>query len=259
MNPLRIGSVPYLNARPLVSGLDRDPGVLYEELVPSRLAERLAGGALDVALVSSIEALKPGAGALTSAVCIGSEGPVLSVLLVGRGDPRRARTVALDGASLTAATLTRVLFRHVFERRDVTFVRTGVAPEPGRTDADATLVIGDAALRLYEEDAVGSHRLDLGAAWTDATGLPFTWAGWLLHEDADETRVAGRLDDAWSEGRARRVEEARRGARTLGLSTALAERYLVEVMRYPFGERERLGLARFGELARALDDSPLAR
>ncbi|MFG0317830.1 MAG: menaquinone biosynthetic enzyme MqnA/MqnD family protein [Planctomycetota bacterium JB042] len=258
MTPLRIGSVPYLNARPLVAGLADDPDVRYREEVPSRLAERLADGALDAALVSSIEALRPGAAPLIENVCIGSDGPVLSVLLVGRDDPRRAATVALDGASLTAATLTRVVYHHFLERRDVSFVRADVAPDPARTGADATLVIGDAALRLLEEGRTGARVLDLGAAWTEATGLPFLWAGWLTSPGADLGRLRRRLDRAWEDGRPRRGEDARRGARELGLSSGLAERYLLEVMRYPFGARERAGLVRFGELARTIPDSPIA-
>lgn len=249
MSPLRIGSVPYLNARPLVRGLEDDPDVEFIEEVPSRLAERLSGGGLDVALVSSIEAVRPGAAPLVENVCIASDGPVLSVLLIGESDPRAARRVALDGASLTAATLTRVLYHHVFARPDVEFVRAGVAPDPAETGADATLVIGDAALRILDGDDSRYRTLDLGQAWTEATGLPFLWAGWLLSAGADADRVRHRLDRAWEAGRTRIREDALSGARDLGLSAGLATRYLTEVMRYPFGDRERRGLVRFGELA----------
>jgi predicted solute-binding protein len=71
---LRIGAVPYLNARPLVEGLAADPRVAYREDVPSALAAELAAGRLDCALASSIEAVRrDGAGgAAARASCPGS-------------------------------------------------------------------------------------------------------------------------------------------------------------------------------------------
>ncbi|MFM8707245.1 MAG: MqnA/MqnD/SBP family protein [Planctomycetia bacterium] len=50
----RIGAVQYLNTKPLVYGLAaRGLGVAYD--LPSRLADRLSSGSLDVALIPSIE------------------------------------------------------------------------------------------------------------------------------------------------------------------------------------------------------------
>ena len=51
----RLGTVPYLNALPLVGGLADAPGVELVEELPSRLAPRLRSGELDLALVSSVE------------------------------------------------------------------------------------------------------------------------------------------------------------------------------------------------------------
>jgi len=55
-SPIRIGAVHYLNSRPLVYRLAERASwvqVIYD--VPSRLAEALAEGTLDVALVPSLE------------------------------------------------------------------------------------------------------------------------------------------------------------------------------------------------------------
>lgn len=248
MSRLRVGAVPYLNARPLVEGLADDPAVAYREDVPARLAAALDDGALDVALVSSVEALRAPARSYVEGLAIASAGPVESVLLAGPADPRAARTVALDGASLTAAALTRLVYGTFLGRRDVVFQPAPPAPDPRATGADATLVIGDAALRL---DVRGLAIVDLGALWTEATGLPFVWAVWLLRPGADADRIRDRLHAARRAGAATRDARARAAAHALGLPPVTALRYLRQVMRYDLGPAERQGLSHFGELLAA--------
>lgn len=245
--PLRVGSVPYLNARPLVHGLDADPEVVYSEAVPSALAVDLERGAVDVALVSSIERLRLPGSRLVASHGIVSDGPVWSVLLVGEGDPLAARTVALDGASLTAATLTRITYARFLGRDDVRFVRVGAAPDPAAPGADATLIIGDAALQTF---APHLRVVDLGELWTRHTGLPFVWAAWLARPGFAALEAAGaRLDRAAEGGLARITELARRGPR-YGVAPDLAARYLTDAIRFPIDERARAGLDLFLEWGR---------
>ena len=250
---LRVGAVPYLNARPLVSGLADDPRVEYLEDHPSRLAARLHEGMLDCALASSIETLRddvrfvPGIG-------IASRGPVWSVRLVGREDPRHANTVALDGASLTAATLTRILFEQFWEQ-DVHFVRTDPAPDPATTGADATLIIGDPALPYALDDDRSMQSLDLGEAWTEATGLPFVWALWLARSESDLGRAEPILKKARDEGVDRDADHIRWGADRLPIAKEGIRRYLTEIMVYDLGEAELEGLEAFRRLARHLRQS----
>ena len=55
-NPIRIGAVNYLNTKPLICDLDvLAPGAELILDVPSRLADRLAAGELDVALIPAVE------------------------------------------------------------------------------------------------------------------------------------------------------------------------------------------------------------
>ena len=57
--PYRVGAVSYLNAKPLYHGLcELAPEVKLTMDVPSRLAEQLASGELDVALIPSVEYLR---------------------------------------------------------------------------------------------------------------------------------------------------------------------------------------------------------
>ena len=251
MSTLRIGAVPYLNARPLVDGLAEDPRVEYSEDHPSRLAARLHEGMLDVALASSVETLRDDV-RFVPHLGIASRGPVWSVRLIGRVDPRQADTVALDGASLTAAMLTRIVFEK-FLGREVNFTRTDPAPDPTATDADATLIIGDPALLFDAQRASGDlQSLDLGQAWSDATGLPFVWALWLAGPDTDLGAASTILRDARQRSSGRTEQHVDWGRCHLPLSDEHLRRYLTEIMVYELGDREMEGLRAFQALARGL-------
>ena len=76
--PARVGAVQYLNTKPLVHGL-AGPGIALEYDLPSRLADQLAAGSLDVALIPSIEFFRGDAFRLVSDACIGCRGPGMSV------------------------------------------------------------------------------------------------------------------------------------------------------------------------------------
>ncbi len=245
MKPLRVAAVPYLNARPLVDGLRDAAGVVYSEAVPARLAHLLAAGKVDVALVSSIEAGRCPERILAD-LCIASRGPVWSVQLLGARDPRAATSVALDGASLTAAALTRAYYARILGRSDVAFRAAPPAPDPAASGADATLVIGDAALRLRES---AFARVDLGAAWTAATSLPFVWAVWLLAPGADAGAARALLVEARERGLKRLDEHARAAAATCGVPEEVARDYLARIVYYRLGGAERAGLELFWRMS----------
>src|SRR4051812_18746833 len=75
---VRLGAVGYLNARPLVFGLDRTRrfGLRYD--VPSECARLLHAGEVDVGLLPSIEYLRGGRYRIVPDLAIASAGPVAS-------------------------------------------------------------------------------------------------------------------------------------------------------------------------------------
>ncbi len=85
MSVVRLGAVEYLNARPLVFGLDRDPAFDLRFDIPSRCADLLHEGGIDLGLIPSIEYLR-GDGAragyrIVPDLAIASRGPVASVAI----------------------------------------------------------------------------------------------------------------------------------------------------------------------------------
>ena len=99
---LRLGAVNYLNARPLVHGLAEllpQSQLIFD--YPSRLADGLARGNLDIALVPSIELADHPGWRIISDACISCLGQVLSVKLLFRIPPAEVCTLALDEGSRT--------------------------------------------------------------------------------------------------------------------------------------------------------------
>ena len=183
MAALRISSVAFLNARPLVRGfgLAPDPDrYLLSECTPSVCAERLAAGSTDVALIPSVEYQRiPGLRVLPG-MAIASRRRARSVLLISRVAAPEIRRVALDTSSRTSAALARIwLDRRTRARVD--YIQAAPSFPAMLEGADAALLIGDAALRA---DIWDFRIYDLAAEWFEMTGLPFVFAFWAVRPGA---------------------------------------------------------------------------
>lgn len=243
---LRIGSVPYLNAKPLVDWFhspdcDASVEILYE--VPSRLAEMLRAGELDVANVSIFEALQNPNLVLVPHISISATGAVKSVRLFHKVPLAEVKTVALDTSSLTSVALTRILLAESF----------GIEPQyhhhapdlPAMLDKyDAGLIIGD--LKLF--DLVPENQVyDLGQGWFDLTGLPFVYAGWLAREESASEEMVEILTRAKAWGMARRKELADLWAEKMNLPIERSRDYLLHVMDYDLEAHHLKGLETYQE------------
>ena len=254
--PVRLGAVSYLNVRPLVYGLERRADLVTLRFdLPSVCAQLLARGEIDLGMVPSIAYLDRPADLVVPGVCIGSEGPVNSVAIFSRGPLANVRRIALDTSSRTSAVLTQVLCARRFA---ITPTFVPHAPHLGAMldAADAALLIGDPA--LFADVPPDVEKTDLGAAWTEMTGLPFVWAFWagppgpvgadvvrLLQTTAEEgMRHADEIADTYCAPRVVDQQLARRYLRT-NLRFRLDDRALAGVHRF-YGEAAALGLAPTG-------------
>jgi chorismate dehydratase len=242
---LRVGAVSYLNTRPLIYGWERF--VPRAELVldyPSVLADDLARGALDVALIPSIEFLRDPSYTVVSDACIACRGPVLSVKLLSRCPAEKIRSLALDQGSRTSAALAQILLGERF----------GVAPDlvplpleadPASAGTDATLLIGDRAMH----SPPGRYELiwDLGDQWCRWTGLPFVFAMWVARGGSTGPEFEAALAECRDAGLAHLPEIADREAASLGLTSPQCLAYLRDNLHFHFGPREQRGLSLFYE------------
>ena len=102
MSALRLGAVGYLNARPLVHGLDVSPQFALRYDVPSECARLLHEGTIDLGLIPSIEYLRGGPYAIVPDLAIASRGPVASVALYTKKPMADVRSIAMDTSSRTS-------------------------------------------------------------------------------------------------------------------------------------------------------------
>jgi len=246
LNPLRLGVVSYLNAMPLVHGLERDPRFALVRDVPSRVAEMLHAGEVDLGMIPSVE-YAAGEYAIVPGIAIGSRGPVRSVNLFHRRPLAGVRKVALDVSSRTSVVLARILLRERLGH-DPEYVSMGPPVEAMLGAADAALVIGDPAL-YFRGDA---ERVDLGEEWTARTGLPFVFAFWAGRLGVVDEAGIARLQQALRAGQGAVAEIA---AQYNGLGAgrgAESEAYLRRNIVFDLGEAERAGLREFYRRAHAL-------
>lgn len=251
---LRIGAVSYLNSKPLIEDLPQlAPQADLVLDVPSRLADDLAVGRLDVALIPSVEALSDPDYEVVSDACVAARGAVLSVKLYFRVPPGEVRTLALDAGSRTSAALSRILLAERFgvEPRPISFPLGTATTE---ITADALLMIGDRAMHPPMESFLAEW--DLGAEWYRWTGLPFVFAMWVTREGVDLGPVESALSAARDRGVDRITEIAAREAPGLRLSPKVATHYLAQNLHFRLGSAERQGLKLFHRLAASLGLAP---
>jgi len=247
---IRIGAVNYLNTKPLIHRLtELAEGAELVLDLPSRLADMLQEGALDVALIPVIEYFRSGPYRIVPNIAIASSGPVLSVTLFSRLPWAEIRRVALDAGSRTSAGLTEVLLRkrHGLDPEIVPLPMDARAED---IDTDAVLMIGDRAMRACLPGF--THAFDLGQEWHDWVGLPFVYAVWAVRGGIDLGPVEGALHEAKRLGRLEVGQIAYREAPRLGLDAGFCRRYLSNIIRFDLGPREQAGLLHFYTLASEL-------
>jgi chorismate dehydratase len=244
---MRLGRISYVNMAPVFYRLDAD--VDEVQGVPTELNTKLLAGELDLAPISSIEYARHAHRLrILPRLCVSSEGAVDSIQLVSRKPLERVRRVAVTPESATSVVLTKVLLP------EASHVLLG-------EDADAKLLIGDAALKSAFEDPTPHY--DLGRLWLERTGLPMVFAVWAAPEPVVEgvIELEQALVDSVRLARAEPEALAYEASARYGYPAGFLARYF-EKLRYRFGPRERAGLLTFLELARdagELDEVPELR
>jgi chorismate dehydratase len=154
VSKLRISVVQYLNTAPLVRGFTH--GALRGKYdlsftVPSQCAEALRTGAADVAIIPAIEyprIVSQGVAlSILPGMAIASKERVRSLLLLSKVPIRQTRRIALDRSSRSTQALVKIL---AVQRWQIApeFVESDPEPAAMLANADAALIIGDAALRI---------------------------------------------------------------------------------------------------------------
>ena len=254
LNSIRVGAVSYLNTKPLVHELTESaPQVELTFDLPSRLADSLAAGRLDVALIPSIEFFQNPHYTIVSDACIACRGPVLSVKLLSRVPPAKISTLALDEGSRTSAALVQILLKqqyNVTPQLQTLPIGNSFLDSP----TDAVLVIGDRAIHTGNEQFPICW--DLGARWREWSGLPFVFAMWTARAGLDLGGLDIALSQARDAGLSALRQIAHREGPPLGMTPAACYGYLHDNLHFKLGEAEQRGLELYYQHASALGLAP---
>ncbi|OEJ25633.1 menaquinone biosynthesis protein [Streptomyces agglomeratus] len=253
----RVGHIQFLNCLPLYWGLARTGALLDFELskdTPERLSEQLVRGDLDIAPVTLVEFLRNADDLVAFPdLAVGCDGPVMSCVIVSQvplAQLDRAR-VALGSTSRTSVRLAQLLLAEQYGVRPDYYA---CPPDLGvmMQEADAAVLIGDAALRaaLHDAPRLGLEVHDLGQMWKDWTGLPFVFAVWAARKDylAREPGVVKKVHEAFLTSRDLSLEEvgkvAEQAARWEVFDAELLERYFT-TLDFRFGPDQLAGVREF--------------
>jgi chorismate dehydratase len=192
---MKIGRIPYINCYPVYGAIDRGVVRLDAELVdgvPTDLNRRMGAGELDISVVSAVEyARQAERYLLLPDLAISCDGPVRSVMLFSKRPAGElgGRSLIVSRSSMTSVALLELLFENVWHARP-RFVPGDAEVKDvvvdNASDAEARLVIGDAALVLGS-----NHRerypfvYDLGQMWKEWTGQPFVFAVWVAQRSTN--------------------------------------------------------------------------
>ena len=240
---MRIGAVPYLNGKPLIYGLDREPEVDLICDVPSRLAHMLETGEIEAGLVSVAACFTNPKLQIVPGISISCDGPAESVKLFYKGQINK---VALDTSSLTSVLLAKII---LCERYDLTpeFVPMPPSLPDMLKECDAAVVIGDTT--MCASPKADWIEMDLGEEWKLLTGLPFVFAVWAVTSEAASSELEEMLVRSKSIGLQSLSEISESESERLGIPIETCLHYLSETMNYDLTDRHIQAIKLFREKA----------
>jgi chorismate dehydratase len=247
-----IGSVPYLNEKPLTRWFahtdeGRASGIEVVYAVPSELARMMGAGEIAAALVSSFEYFRTPGYAIAPGVSISGQDDIESVRAFSRLPWRNTQSVALDTSSLTSVALLKILLAEQFDAHPA-FLNHAPDFESMLQSADAGLLIGDKGMLF---DGTGLNVLDLGRGWRRLTRLPFVYAVWMGKAENLTPHLIESMNTAKDWGRTQIAAISEEQAARLGCSTETCRHYLADVMDYDLDDEHRQALETFGAKAYA--------
>ena len=184
---LHIGKIPYANLFPIFYMLGKQGSNAHYTIVegvPSELNRKLRDGIIDISPSSSIEHLRhPDKYDVIRNHSISADGPIKSIFLFSRTpvEALDGQIILTSSQSETSVALVEIICRK-FYNLACTFVSSSEPIADALRSHPAYLLIGDDAIsqsRRWPD----LHIYDLGSVWKQHTGLPFTYALWLVRKE----------------------------------------------------------------------------
>ncbi len=257
-----VARVPYLNCAPFFAGLSSSESVEFQDLPPRILGIEAESGQITAGPMSLADYLKlqdrfERLGHLGVAV----RGRSGSALLFSRVPIRQLSGAAVAVTNETATT--SILSRLILEQRyELTPRVYQMAPSAGLTspqeDAEAIVLIGDAAMKFHATNRRFPYEIDLSFEWWLWQHLPFVFAVWVVRKDAgaeDKQRVSRLIQHQLAVNIVRLDQIAKERAPSVGWSPEETQRYLEHFI-FRLSKPEEEAIVKFQEMSHALPDRP---
>lgn len=239
----RIATVSYLNAQPLIDGVEREADIEMIRRVPSRLLETLESGAAGLALCPVIDFQQSTSELeIVPAGAIGCDGPALTVKVFSQSPIETTEEIAVDGESHTSVALLRIVMETLYKHKPAL---CPLRPATELPHPKAVLLIGDKVISATPDRELYPYELDLGSAWRELSGRPFVFATWMTRVGNDLGDLPHRLDRIRCVNHERLAEIAAQNAEAGGWPVELATTYLSRNLRYRLGAPELAGIEEF--------------
>jgi len=191
MDKIRISAVRYANTYPFIYGLMECGFDKKAELTtdhPADCAEKIITGKADIGLipVGAIPFVKEHF--IIGDYCIGADGKVRTVQMMGNSDFDNIEKVYLDFRSRTSVRLVKVLSERYWKRKFIWNETSTGFDFASIKDNEAVVLIGD---QCFELENNYNYKWDLAEEWKKFTGLPFVFACWV----SNKALPAAFLDD----------------------------------------------------------------
>jgi chorismate dehydratase len=209
MNRIKVSAVKYTNSIPFIYGLQNyslENEIILSLDTPTDCYNKLLSGISSIGLVPVIIKNHSSRIQQISSYGIGSEGDVLSVVLISMIPVKDVKVIYLDYQSRTSAMLTRLLCRDFWNiNPEFRIGKPGFEDEEFKEE-EARLIIGDRAFPFYNRE--GMYITDLAGEWSRFTSLPFLFAFWASTQELNP-EFAQKFNDALSFGMTHKVRMAK--------------------------------------------------
>lgn len=242
---MRIAAVRYINALPLLYGLENRVEVDLSYETPAECFRKLVQGHVDLGLIPVIGTQTSSVIRCVKGLGIASSGPCESVYLFARKPLDQVRSVATDEGSLTSVTLLKILFRKKYHNTpEFQSVSVRNLHEILR-GFDAALVIGDEAILTEKSDY---DHYDLSTEWYALTGLAFVFAVWGANRTlSNEEQLL--LHQAYTEANENWEDVFEKAQALLAVDQEFLKRYYNRNLRYRLVRSDYEGLLKFFSFA----------
>ena len=186
MNKIKISVVKYANSYPFIFGLKSsgfDKKVILETDHPAGCAAKLVANTVDIGLIPVAALPMLSEYHIISDFCIGANGNVKTVMLLGNSPFDKINSIYLDYRSLTSVNLVRVLAKNYWAR-EFNWIETNEKFDFTKIgENEAVALIGD---QCFEYEKRFKYGIDLAFEWKKFTGLPFVFACWAANKKINQ-------------------------------------------------------------------------